>query len=58
MAEQSDFTFMKSGFNNIVEKDETVENVTALTMYYMENAITSAAIYTKHAKRNCIIILV
>ena len=30
MAEQSDFTFMKSGFNNIVEKDETVENGLAL----------------------------
>ena len=26
MSEGEDFTFMKSGFNNLVEKDETFEN--------------------------------
>jgi len=51
---KEDFTFMKSGFNNLVEKDETVENVTAIILNFMDNAIRSASIYIKHGKRNTI----
>jgi hypothetical protein len=52
--DKQDFTFMKSGFNNLVEKDETVENVAALILNFMDHAIRSAAIYIKHGKRNTI----
>ena len=50
----SDYAFMKSGFNTVAEKEEPneiIENATAIAIVYMENAIKSAAIYTKHAKR-------
>ena len=45
--DKQDFTFMKSGFNNLVEKDETVENVAALILNFMDHALRSAAIYIK-----------
>ena len=47
----SDFTFMKSGFDNLESKDETLENIGSLVMVFMENAMKSADIYVKHAKR-------
>lgn len=49
-----DITFLKSGFNNLVEEDETVENVASIIILFMENAIKSASIYIKHCKRNTI----
>ena len=54
MADQQDFTFMKSGFNNLVEKDETLENTAAVVMAFMQNALRSAAIYVKHSSRKSI----
>ena len=54
MSEQEDYTFMKSGFNNLNEKDETLENTAAVVMAFMENAIRSAAIYVKHSSRQSI----
>ena len=50
----NDFTFMKSGFNTLIEKDETIENITSIIMVFMENAIKTADIYVKHCNRNCI----
>ena len=48
----SDFTFMRSGFNNLVQPQEDVmENIAAIIMTYMENALKSADIYVKHANR-------
>ena len=46
-----DITFMKSGFNNLVEEDEIVENTGSVVMVFMQNAIQNADIYVKHAKR-------
>ena len=46
-----DYSFMKSGFDNLESKDETLENVGSMVMVFMENAIKSADIYVKHAKR-------
>ena len=46
-----DITFMKSGFNNLVEEDDIVENTGSIVMVFMQNAIKSADIYVKHAKR-------
>ena len=47
----TDYSFMKSGFDNLESKDETVENVGSVIMVFMENAMKNADIYVKHAKR-------
>jgi len=46
-----DITFMKSGFDNLVEEDEVVENTGSVVMVFMQNAMKNADIYVKHAKR-------
>ena len=46
-----DYSFMKSGFDNLESKDETLENIGSLVMVFMENAMKSADIYVRHAKR-------
>ena len=48
-----DYSFMKSGFDNLVHEDPT-ENIASIVLVFMENAVKSAAIYVKHAKRNAI----
>lgn len=51
----SDFSFMRSGFNNLAEPQENVlENIAAIIMTYMENAMKSADVYVKHCGRNSI----
>ena len=51
----TDFTFMRSGFNNLVEPEEDVlENTAAIILTYMENALKSADIYVKHCNRKSI----
>ena len=48
----SDYSFMKTGFNLVENsKEDFVKDATALTLNFMENAIRSASIYIKHAKR-------
>jgi hypothetical protein len=47
----TDYSFMKSGFDNLESKDETLENVGGVIMVFMENAMKNADIYVKHAKR-------
>ena len=47
----ADYSFMKSGFDNLESKDETLENIGSLVMVFMENAMKSD-IYVKHAKEN------
>tara|TARA_B100001250_G_C19657558_1_gene725548 strand:+ start:94 stop:570 length:477 start_codon:yes stop_codon:yes gene_type:complete len=54
MSDNVDYGFMKSGFDNLESKDETLENVGSVVMTFMENAMKSADIYVKHAKRNSI----
>jgi hypothetical protein len=49
-----DYSFMKSGFNNIVEEEDPTENIASIVLVFMENAVKSAAIYIKHAKRQSI----
>lgn len=51
MSEGDDFTFMRSGFNNLVEPDETFENTAAVIMVFMENAIKTAGMYVSHTDR-------
>jgi hypothetical protein len=53
---QSDYSFMKSGFDNLTEsKEETIKNATALMVHFMENAMNTASIYSNHAKRREIV---
>lgn len=48
----SDYSFMKTGFDPVENsKEEYIKDATALTLNFMENAIQSASIYIKHAKR-------
>ena len=44
---------LKTGFNTLVPEDPT-ENITSIVLVFMENALKSASIYVKHAKRNSI----
>ena len=44
---------IKTGFNILVPEDPT-ENIASIVLVFMENAIKSADIYVKHAKRNSI----
>lgn len=51
-----DYSFMKSGFNNLDNsKQEMMENTTALMVHFMENALNTASIYSNHAKRREIV---
>ena len=54
MSQGEDFTFMKSGFNNLVEKDETFENTASVIMVFMENAVKQSALYVSHTDRKVI----
>lgn len=48
----TDYSFMKSGFNNIVENDEEmIQNITSILVCFSENALKTAAKYVEHAKR-------
>jgi hypothetical protein len=48
----ADYSFMKSGFDNLENgDDDMLENVASIVMVFMENAIRSADIYIKHANR-------
>lgn len=48
----SDYSFMKSGFNNLAEDDtELMQNITSIIVCFAENALKTAGIYIKHAKR-------
>ena len=47
MSEGDDFTFMRSGFNNLVEPDETFEKYGHVIMVFMENAIKTMSYVCK-----------
>ena len=53
--DNTDFSFMKSGFDNTpIDEENMKKNVASILIHFMENAIKSASIYTKHAKRKVI----
>jgi len=55
--ENTDYTFMKSGFDNTpIDEEEMKKNIAAILVAFMEHAIKSAAIYVKHCKRKVITI--
>ena len=45
---------IKTGFNMLVPQEDPTENIASIVLVFMENAIKSADIYVKHAKRNSI----
>jgi len=48
----ADYSFMKSGFDNLVQNDdELMQNVTSLIVCFSENALKTAAKYIEHSKR-------
>ena len=49
----TDYSFMKSGFDNLVHEDST-ENIASIVLVFMENAVITADKYVKHAKRKTI----
>jgi len=52
----TDYTFMKSGFDNIDHGDdeEKAKDLTSILVHFSENSLNHAALYIKHSKRNCI----
>uniref|UniRef100_A0A6C0C477 Uncharacterized protein n=1 Tax=viral metagenome TaxID=1070528 RepID=A0A6C0C477_9ZZZZ len=52
MADKNDYTFMKSGHDNLVQPDNTQENIEYLVGTYAANAIQHASLYVKHCNRN------
>ena len=44
-------TELKTGFN-LLEPEDPTENIASIVLVFMENAVKSADIYVKHAKRN------
>ena len=55
---KTDYSFMKSGFNNLIEPEkpdpELINNVTALVATFTENALIDASMYVSHCKRKSI----
>ena len=49
----ADYSFMKSGFDNLVHEDPT-ENIASIVLVFMENAVITADKYVKHANRKTI----
>jgi len=52
MTDNNDYAFMKSGHDNLVQPDNTQENIEYLVGTYAANAIQHASLYVKHCNRN------
>lgn len=56
MSKETDYSFMKSGFDNLDNsREEAMKNATALMVHFMENALQTASVYSNHAKRRDIV---
>ena len=54
---EGDFSFMKSGFNNLQsqeENDQIEQNIVGTIVHFTENALKTAGFYTQHSGRNII----
>lgn len=54
---EGDFSFMKSGFNNLQsqeENDKIEQNIVGTIVHFTENALKTAGFYTQHSGRNII----
>lgn len=52
----TDFTFMKSGFDNLENnnKEETLKNISSIMVHFTENSLDTAKIFVKHAGRKIV----
>tara|TARA_B100001142_G_scaffold279671_1_gene290440 strand:+ start:71 stop:532 length:462 start_codon:yes stop_codon:yes gene_type:complete len=53
--DQSDFSFMRSGFNNVEDGEEEQkqhQQLASTLVHFSENALLNASVYVKHANRN------
>lgn len=51
--DQSDYSFMRSGFDNLNDSNQEIQQQIASTLvHFSENALLNAAAYIKHADRN------
>ena len=49
----SDYSFMKSGFNNLAQDNtDYIQNISSIMVAFTENALETASKYVKHCKRN------
>ena len=49
----ADYSFMKSGFNNLAEDNsDYIQNLSSIMVAFTENAIKTASKYVKHCKRS------
>jgi len=49
----SDYSFMKSGFNNLAQDDsDYIQNISSILVAFTENALKTASKYVKHCKRS------
>ena len=48
---KEDYSFMKSGFDNLQTEEEMMQNVTSVIVCFSENALKTAGKYVEHAKR-------
>ena len=49
----NDYSFMKSGFNNLAEDNtDYIQNLSSIMVAFTENAVETASKYIKHCKRN------
>ena len=55
---KNDYSFMKSGFNNLIEPNKPDPNLlletTSMISAFAENAMKNAAIYVEHCNRNVV----
>jgi len=52
--DQSDYSFMRSGFDNLENGDEEQkqQQLASTLVHFSENALLNASVYIKHADRN------
>ena len=54
-----DYSFMKSGFNNVVQQnndlDELKKNIATLVCYFAKNALKAAGLYVSHSSRKIVV---
>ena len=54
-----DYSFMKSGFNNVVQQnndlDELKKNIATLVCYFAKNALKTAGLYVSHSSRKIVV---
>jgi len=55
----NDYSFMKSGFNNVVQQnndlDELKKNIATLVCYFAKNALKTAGLYVSHSSRKIVV---